>query len=65
MNNHSYTQTSSTQGHTINNTQHNQEHKEIIGKTPTNGYTDKTDENINTQTHYDRISRKSGRPIYH
>ena len=32
MNNHSHMQTSSTQGHTINNIPNNQEHKGIIKK---------------------------------
>ena len=55
----------SAQEHTINNTPNNQEHTGIIDKTPTNGYTDKTDENINTQTCYGRISRKLYRLKYH
>ena len=65
MNNQSDMPTSSTQGHTKNNTPNNQEHKGIIEKTPTNAQIDKTDENINTQTHYGRISRKPDRLTYH
>ena len=48
MNNHSDTQTSNTQGHTIGNIPKNQEHTGITEKTPTNGHIDKSDENINT-----------------
>ena len=61
MNNHSDMQTSNTQGHTICNVPNNQEHTGIIKQSPINGrngYIDKTDENIDTQTQYGRISRK-------
>ena len=53
VNNHSDTQTSITQGHTISNVPNNEEHTGIIKQTPingTSGHIDKTDDNINTQT---------------
>ena len=54
-----------SQEHTINNTPNNCEHTRVLEKTPTNGHIDKTDENINTWTCYDRISRKPERFTYH
>ena len=65
MNNSNDIQTNSAQGHTINNTLNNHKHTRIIKKTPTNGHMDKTNENINTQTCYGRISRKPDRLTYH
>ena len=68
MKNYSDMQTNNTQGHTISNVPNNHEHTGIIEQTPksgTNGHIDKTDENINTRTQYDRISRKLDRLTYH
>ena len=65
MNNHSDTQTSNTQGHTISNILSDWEHAGIIEKTAingTSGHIGKTDENINTGTQCGRMSRKLDRP---
>ena len=58
-------QNGNTQGHTINNVTNNWEQTGNIKQTTANGNIDKSDESINAQTYYSRLSRKPDRFMYH